>query len=404
MEILKLAALFAVIVFALRKRVPVSVTLFSAGLLTALLFQVPVAELAAGYWSLVTSERFFTLTSVVVLITTLGSLLKELGSLKQLTEACRNLYGGKRTAVAVIPPLIGLMPMPGGALLSAPLVGSVLSDKKYPSHLKTAVNYWYRHVVEHFMPIYPGIIVSEAVTGMPVAKLALMQSPLAIVMFILGLLFFVRKVEAAPRGDGEILRPMLGIGTAVWPIALAIVLYGFLQLNLSLSVLAALLLLVIVRRPSRNALLKAVRKGFSYKLVFLMFGILSFQTALDISGAIAVVEQLSSEHGLPAELIVISVSFVSGLLTGMYAAYVALAYSLLAGFLYQPEIIPANILLAYISGYAGMILSPAHLCLALTNEYFKSDLFAVLRRLIIPALILLVIGILLVLSPWPELF
>ena len=91
MEILKLAALFAVIVFALRKHVPVSVTLFGAGLLTALMFWVPVTELARGYWSLVTSERFFTLTSVVVLITTLGSLLKELGSLQRLTEACSNL-------------------------------------------------------------------------------------------------------------------------------------------------------------------------------------------------------------------------------------------------------------------------------------------------------------------------
>jgi integral membrane protein (TIGR00529 family) len=403
-DILKLAVIFVLIVMALRKRLPVSITLFGAGLLAALLFTVPLSDLLSAYWKLVTSTRFLTLTSVVVLITTLGNLLKEIGSLERLSTACRNLYGGKRTAVAVMPPLIGLMPMPGGALLSAPLVGTVLSEPEYPPRLKTAVNYWYRHVVEHFMPIYPGIIVSEAITGMPVAKLALMQSPLAIVMFILGLIFFVRHVERAPFGGGRLKEPLLGILGAIWPIAFAILLYGALRWNLSLSVLVALVLLVVVRRPTRQMLKFSFRRGFNYKLVFLVFGILSFQTALEISGAIATVEHLSGDYGLPPAVIIFAVSFTAGLLTGMYAAFVALAYSLLAGFLYQPEIVPGNILLAYISGYVGMMLSPAHLCLILTNEYFRSDLFAVLRMLVLPALLLLGAGVLLVISPWPALF
>jgi hypothetical protein len=93
---------------------------------------------------------------------------------------------------------------------------------------------------------------------------------------------------------------------------------------------------------------------------------------------------------------------VSGLLTGMLAGLVALSYSLLAGFLYQPVVIPQNILLAFVSGYVGMMASPTHLCLVLTNEYFKSDLFKCLRLMAIPLLILGVFGYLLSESPWPA--
>jgi len=294
--------------------------------------------------------------------------------------------------------------MPGGALLSAPLVDTVLNEPQYPAHLKCAANYWFRHVVEHFMPIYPGIILSEAVTGMPALHLALMQSPLAIVMATLGVIFMIRRIAPSTGKRGELKRPLIGIVRSLWPIILAILLYGLLRLDLWLAVLVSLLLLMLIARPSWNIIGRSLKTGLSYKLVFLVFGILSFQTALESSGAIASIQRLSVEYGFPEELIIITVSFTAGLLTGMYAAFVALAYSLLAGFLYQSAINSANIFLAYLSGYLGMMLSPAHLCLVLSNEYFRSNLLSVYKILIWPALLLGVAGYLIYLSPWPAFF
>jgi hypothetical protein len=42
---------------------------------------------------------------------------------------------------------------------------------------------------------------------------------------------------------------------------------------------------------------------------------------------------------------------------------------------------------AYGCGYFGMILSPMHICLAVTNEYFKTKLFSAYRYIFMPALI-----------------
>ncbi|MBU8934220.1 MAG: DUF401 family protein [candidate division Zixibacteria bacterium] len=404
MDAAKLLIVLILIVLALRKKVTVGVTLFGAGLVTALLYQVEFTALLEGYWDLAKSRRFISLTAIIIFITSLGQLLKELHSLKHLTKAAKELPGGNKTAVGMLPMLVGLMPMPGGSLLSAPLVGNVLSDSRYKPEFRTASNYWFRHIVEFSWPIYPGIILTEALTGLPIGSVSLMQLPLAILMTLLGLVFFTPKVVNDNDHQTHIGRALYGILKSIWPIPFAIAIYGIFKIELALSVGLGLLALILVARPNREHLISALKKGFSYKLVFLIFGTLSFQTALELSGAIAAIPSLTLQYNLPIELVIFLVCFASGILTGMVAAFVAMGYTILAGFLNPGAVEPGYIFLAYLSGYLGMILSPTHLCLILTNDYFKSDLLKVYREIAIPVGLMAVFGFLIYLTLWVELF
>ncbi len=404
MELAKLLVVLALIVFALRKKVSVGMTLFIAGLLAALLYQIPVQSLLDGYWELIKSERFISLTAVIILITTLGSILAELGFLHRLAEACSHLPGGNRTAVAILPFLIGLMPMPGGALLSAPLVGNVLNEPRYSPEFKAVTNYWFRHMVEFFWPVYPGIILTEAITGLPMLQVAIMQLPMTIMMAILGAIFFSRKIEIGPAGQVDIKVAIAGIASSLWPIAGAIAVYAIFKVNMAWAVLAGMLALILVTRPTKAQLWPSIKHGLSYKLVFMVFGILSFQTVLELSGAINQITYLAQQYHFPPAMLIFLICFSIGLLTGMVAAYVGMGYALLAGFLYMPTVNPGNIQLAYLAGYMGMLLAPTHLCLVLTNEYFKSNLMSVYRLFIIPLMLLGILGYLLSRSFWPNLF
>ena len=402
METLKLLLVFVAILVALKRRVSVGMTLFGAGLLTALLFQVAFADLIEGYRTLITSKRFISLTAVIILITILGSLLKELGYLEKLSRACQSLYGGRRTAVALLPPLIGLMPMPGGSLLSAPLVDSVLSDPKYSPHFKCALNYWQRHIVEHIMPIYPGLIVASAMTGLPLGTTAIVQAPFAVIMALVGYVFLIRKVEKSAGESPVFLPAVIGILKTIWPVILTVGIYAILGVEMAWGALVSLLVLIVVARPPRKPLIDSLKRGLSYKLVFLVFGILSFQTVLDQSGAIESIQRLSTQYHFPEQLIIVLVSFASGILTGMLAAMVALSYSLLAAFLYAPVMHIDNILLAFLAGYVGMMLSPSHLCLVLTNEYFKSDLVAVYKVMAVPIAVFGILAYIVYWSGWAS--
>jgi integral membrane protein (TIGR00529 family) len=300
--------------------------------------------------------------------------------------------------------LIGLMPMPGGALLSAPLVGNVLQEKRYSPEFKTVTNYWFRHMVEFFWPVYPGIILTEAITGMPMFQVAMMQLPMTIMMAVIGGLFYSRHIEIGTEHQVNSGLAVKGILSSLWPIAGAIAVYAVFKVNMAWAVLAAMLALIIATRPSAKILWPSLKHGLSYKLVFLVFGILSFQTVLELSGAISQITLLAQQYHFPPALLIFLICFIIGLLTGMVAAYVGMGYALLAGFLYQPVIIPGNIQLAYLAGYVGMLLAPTHLCLVLTNEYFKSNLMSVYKLVIVPLLILAVLGFLLSQSVWPTLF
>jgi hypothetical protein len=135
----------------------------------------------------------------------------------------------------------------------------------------------------------------------------------------------------------------------------------------------------------------------------MVFGILSFQTVLELSGAIKSIPTMAAAIHLPPAIVIFIVCFTVGILTGMTAAFVGLGYSLLAGFIYQPVVQPGYMLLAYASGYIGMMLAPTHLCLIMTNEYFGSDLGRV-YRLIIPGMVVMTaLAFLISFSPWPGL-
>jgi hypothetical protein len=327
-------------------------------------------------------------------------MLKQLGSLEKLSIACRRLPGGNRTAVVALPMLIGLMPMPGGALLSAPLVDNILTDK-HDGAFKTIANYWFRHIVEFCWPIYPGLILSAAITHLPIGTVALLQLPFTIVMALAGGYFFLRKVAPDPTNDGNLPAAIGGILSTLWPIAAAVLIYAIAGVDMSISVAISTLMLVVVMRPSKSVWWPAVKKGLSYRLLLMAFGILSFQAILETSGAIRSLPTIAEALHLPDALVIFAVCFTVGFLTGMIAAFVGLGYVLLAGFLYQPVIVPHNIMIAFFSGYLGMMVSPTHLCLVLTSEYFKIPLRAAYRVMAWPLVAMTILAISVVLSPWP---
>ncbi|MEW5923873.1 MAG: DUF401 family protein, partial [Candidatus Zixiibacteriota bacterium] len=203
------------------------------------------------------------------------------------------------------------------------------------------------------------------------------------------------------KGNGHLIKPIGLIIMRIWPILLAILIYAVTGLELLWCILISLVLLLAIERPAWKVMKETGKEALSPRLIILVFGVLSFQAMLELTGAVGSIPKLTTELGLPAALVIILVSFVSGLLTGILFALVGLAYPLLAGYLYQPDANLANIFLAFISGYVGMIFSPTHFCLILTNEHYRSNLGRVYRILTGPLLLLFLAGFILYLIGYP---
>ncbi|MBN2398226.1 MAG: DUF401 family protein, partial [Deltaproteobacteria bacterium] len=55
---------------------------------------------------------------------------------------------------------------------------------------------------------------------------------------------------------------------------------------------------------------------------------------------------------------------------------------------------PAYVALALVTGFLGVLLSPLHLCLLLSNQYFGASFGQVYRHLLLPCLFLFATGLL----------
>ncbi|HDS30691.1 MAG TPA: DUF401 family protein, partial [Firmicutes bacterium] len=96
-----------------------------------------------------------TLLAMVVFILILSKCMKEAGALEELVGSMREVLRDNRFTIGFLPALIGLLPMPGGALFSAPMIEKLSDEAKLSPETRTYLNYWFRHVWEYSYPLYP---------------------------------------------------------------------------------------------------------------------------------------------------------------------------------------------------------------------------------------------------------
>jgi hypothetical protein len=88
------------------------------------------------------SGETLSLVAIILLVLYLGTLLQAKGNFKTLVDSLKNLIAEPRLILALPPAFIGLLPMLGGALMSAPIVEEASERWKLSPPLKTFLNYW----------------------------------------------------------------------------------------------------------------------------------------------------------------------------------------------------------------------------------------------------------------------
>ena len=97
-------------------------------------------------------------------------------------------------------------------------------------------------------------------------------------------------------------------------------------------------------------------------------------------------------HGLEVIPTPVEVGFsrgITGIAIGFVGASFPLVVPLFSGL--APLDFLAHASLAYAAGYMGMMLSPVHICLLVTRDYFKASLAASYRHLYKPVVAVMMI-------------
>ncbi|MFQ5814621.1 MAG: DUF401 family protein, partial [Anaerolineae bacterium] len=386
---LKLAFVFGFIILLLSRRWNLGYVLLLGSALLGLLFGLPVPEILEQGLAAALDLKTLRLVAAVLFITTLGELLREVAGMEQLVSSLQELVADRRVVLASIPALIGLLPMPGGAMLSAPMIQEIGTELKLSPERKTYLNYWFRHIWEYIFPLYPAPVLAAGIMDIPLSRLMLAQAPLTLSAIVAGALVGLRQIgrsgEAGAAGRWHSLQVM---ALSIWPIALVITLSLGFGLELALSLAVAIVLVVAVNRVKPRPLGRVLQRGLSLRTALLVFSIMIFKQIVEVSGAADALSGTLVAWGIAPVAVTVAVPFVLGLLTGFVSSMVGISFPLLLPFISGSEVYLNHAVLAYAAGFIGVLLSPMHLCLALTRDYFHAD-WAPLYRLLLPSVALL---------------
>lgn len=391
MDIVKILAAFGLIVLLLRLRWNLGFVMLLAATVLGTLYRMGPLEQARG---MVASSRDLVTVSVVValaFIMVLENIIRKKGLLKRMTGSLVNVAQDRRIAMAVLPGVIGLLPSAGGAAFSAPLVQEVAADSTISPERRAFINYWFRHIWEYISPLYPGIVLVVAITGVSLNGFLLSQLPLPIAVVGAGAYFGFRGVPKGEIAGSRTMKEIRALTTTLLPIIAAIVLVVVFKMNLALAMAGIVIVMFLFYRYSIRDVVTTLRESLSLNILLMVVGIMVFKGMLTATGAIDALPAFFEQSGLPHSAVLFSLPFLVGLLTGLTIGFVGASFPIITVMMGgNPE--PAALTFAFASGFAGVMLSPTHLCLILTCRFLKADMAGVYRLLYLPVIIVLTVA------------
>jgi hypothetical protein len=371
------------LVLMLIKRLGIGVSLFIGSVvLSYLLFGFDGFEILL---QALTSPQTLEIVVIVILAFTLGYSMEYFGMLNELADELSKSIGA--LSFVMIPLLIGLLPMPGGALISAVMLGPLMQKYTLSPEKATLLNYWSRHVWVSFWPLYPSVIIGAAVLNINSFTFAASTFPIAILAIVSGLML-TRGIEKRFHISRDTFKALIHL----YPIAILLLLSVILKLDLLISLLIAIFAVAIHRKGRVKDFEKILKKTVDRKrkIIVLVFAVMCYKSVIQLSGvAESLLTDISLEFPMPIAAFILTL--IVGFATGIEMSYSSIALPLLTGFTGVETVNPKNLMLVIAAGYLGVMLSPMHLCYVLTAEYFGTDVSRTYRQL---ALIAAVVAVL----------
>ncbi|MHA1192840.1 MAG: DUF401 family protein [Promethearchaeota archaeon] len=328
---------------------------------------------------------FFELSTIllalsVTLIALLGGIMEESGL---ILELIKKLRVSNKISLMLSPAIFGLLPVAGGALMSAPIVDQI--DPSLSPHKKVSINVWYRHVLLLIYPLSSAILVASSLSGLALYSIII---SLIIPFFGMILIGYATLLSSITSRNKNLERNLKVVFYNLFPIIVAPVVdflgrlffplilpEFFLLIGLCTSIGIALQ----ISHTPYSSIFKIMKKMKVWRFPLLIIAMFLF---LDVFISSSIPEDLGSLN-LSFELFIL-IGFFLGFATGRVQLPISI---LIPIYLTQNSlfIMPLpNFTFMYVAIFLGYLITPLHPCLAYSINYFKTDFKKSFKILSIP--------------------
>ncbi|MEM3831033.1 MAG: DUF401 family protein [Sulfolobales archaeon] len=398
-----LASIVLTVILIIR-RIDISIALGLGIILYSLLTIREIEDLKKVLGGLENAQALFILLSLIQAMF-LADLYRESGVATKMIRGISCL--GERLSGFITPAIIGLLPMPGGAYISAVLADPIYTRVGFKSEEKTYINYWFRHIWVPIWPLYQNILIASALLGVSVKEIFDINWRITLSSILSGTiisLYILRKggnklsrkeidtrdlsehsLEKRKRISGCDPRGLLH----VWPFIIISLLALALNVILPLTLFITLILFILIYRPSTQTILRALRYSLNISIIALLIEIFIFSELIRVTDLATDISRITSGYLVLALLMV---PMIIGFGTAAEFAYVALAFPPFLGVF---ETSKTYVEIAFLGGFTGVMLSPSHACLVLSARYYNCAITKPYRYIIPSALLTLIITLIL---------
>jgi len=337
---------------------------------------------------------------IIILVYILSGFLNKVGSLDNLVDSLRGIVKDYRFTLAFIPAFLGLIPMPAGAIFSAPMVKEIGNRAGLTPEEDTFVNYWFRHIWEFIWPLFSAMILFAGLLKVEIREVILVQFPLTITAILIGFVWEYKnlKRDIAVTNKKDILLNLKNLLYGIWPILLIIILVLGAKLDILISLVITVLSIYLLNanKLKITEIKEIIKKNIDWGVVTLIVGIMFFQRMLQVSGGIEIIPAMFAKLKIPVFMVLFSIPFFIGVLTGLSSAALGISIPVLIPIIVQGEVNLYYAMLAFTGSFVGVMISPMHLCLVVTKNYFKANMGKIYKMLIPPLIIIILVALMLV--------
>lgn len=383
----------SIILFMLRRHIPIGPCMLSGGLFIWLVKSTDLSMLLQAFTETLSLERTYDLLFALYFVMCLEIELRTSGALSGMVNALQKIFSSVKFTLAIMPAFLGLLPSLGGARFSAPIVEEAAKATDLDREHKAAVNFWFRHIFEFSSPIIPGMIMACSIAGVAFSDFLKHLSWLTILAFAAGWLVLIRPVKIITAKEhvldhDEYRKNLFDMALSLSPVIFTFLLVVFFDLNASLAMGAVTFAMFFVLQSTDRCVnaREIICGAFDGKMFTNVLCILYFIQILTVTDVLSEIVAAFQSSPLPIPVIIASVSFIIGILTGMSQAHVAIVMPIVAA-MSSGSLNLAGIAMAF--GVAGQMLTPTHMCLVVTLDYFKANFFKTLKPILLIEIIVL---------------
>lgn len=391
---LLLTITMALIIFLLRRHIPIGPCMLAGGLLIWVVKTPELSYLVRAFTETLSLSRTYDIILALYFVMCLEIQLRTSGALEGMVKALQRIFSSAKFTLAVMPAFLGLLPSLGGARFSAPIVEEASKEIDITQEHKAAINFWFRHIFEFSSPIIPGMIMACSIAGVPFSEFIKHLFWLTILAFSTGWFVLIRPIKLdvtkTISADDEASKNKMDLVLSLAPVIITFLLVVLFDFNASLSMgVVTAGMFFVLRFTNRYVNLKEIILGAcDYKMFINVLCILYFIQILTVTNVLNEIVVAFQNSPLPVPVIIACVSLIIGVLTGMSQGHVAIVMPIVAA-MQTGSLNLAGVAMAF--GVAGQMLTPTHMCLVVTVDYFKSNFFQSLKPIAICEVIILTI-------------